>query len=583
MQFVIPTIFSAVDKVTQVTNTISNSVRSLADKSEAANARSSRLWNGIGKGADGAFNKVVNLKNALIATGVAAAGVKLFNLAADTASFADGLATTAGRLGVTTQAYQELTYAAKLQNVEQETLTGSLEKLNKNLGDLHSGQGTLQTKLAKTNPALLKQLKHVKDSEQAFNLISAAIIKLPNQMDRASLAQAAFGKSGQQMLNLIQEGPARIAAMREEARKLGIVLSDEAVAAAQKFDDANDRMKFTIMGLKNSLGSELMPVIQQYMEKATAWVMNNRELIQQKVEAFVTGISNAVQFLVQHSDQLISGFKLLVETLVVLKAISWATAIIQGGQAVAMGILKTIAFLTNAEYRALTIAQWKLNAAMLANPVTLITLAIIALIAIVVVIANKTTGWAETWASAMEWMKAVWAVFKNTLILSWQILKNEFLLFVEDMVTAWKWSQNKLGLLSDEKFAKDKAKIEAERQARLKSISETTQAMIDAGKRVSQGVDWQVRMKTEEEKKHSGINKMFQSPQMQEPEATEPVKPLNPAAKAAFVQQQFNMQSGGKENSQVELIIKDQTGKAEVAKNKNNIPIKLTSTLGQFG
>lgn len=595
MAYVIPSIFTAVDKVTSVTRGIGNSIHELANRASVNSVRAERSLRKIGGAADGVFNKIVNLRSALAVGFVVGGAAKLFNITAEVSAFGDELSTTAARLGMTTQAYQELGYAAKLQNIENETLTKSFEKLNKNLGDLHSNQGTLVSKLKDTNPVLLKQLKHAKDSEQAFNLISAAILKLPNQMQRASLAQAAFGKAGQEMLNLIQAGPDAINKMREEARKLGFVLSDEAVAAAQQFDDAHDRMSFTLQGLKNTIGAGLMPVIQQYMEKGSQWVMNNRELIQSKVAEWVNKFKNGIVFLVEHMDKIILGVKLFVGSLILLKAISiGTTAAIYGirtavflynvilgistalqqksafyvmGNTVAYYAYRGAVMAVQAATYLWTGAQWLLNAAFIASPIGWIVLGIAALVAIVVIIAKKTTGWGETWDSVMKWMGAVWDVFSNNLKLQWLVLKSAFMFMVEGIVLAWKWGQNLIGNISDEQYAKDKARIAEEQRMRVNAIKETTAALIDAGKRATDLPDWKVKWAASD------------SPEA--PAGDAPVKPLNPKAQMQTMVSNYNLNTKG-QNSKTEIIIRDQTGKAEVGKNPNNIPITIKPSIGIF-
>ncbi|HEY5836795.1 phage tail tape measure protein, partial [Streptomyces sp.] len=53
-------------------------------------------------------------------------------------------------------------------------------------------------------------------------------------------------------------------------------------------------------------------------------------------------------------------------------------------------------------------AQWALNSALLANPMTWIILGIVALVAAIVVIATKTTWFQDMWAAAMDGVAAAW-------------------------------------------------------------------------------------------------------------------------------------------------------------------------------
>ena len=421
-KFVIPTIFAAIDKISSPVAKMAASVRRFGDTADISLVRASRSFHKISTASDGIFNKIVNIKNALALAFAGGALKMVFDTVAGIAALGDEIDTTSKRLGVSAQYLQELEFAAKRQNISNETLIGSLEKLNKNVGDLKNGSGSLFSKLKTGNPTLLRQLKHVKNNEQAFNLLIHAIDKLPNQMQKASLAQAAFGKSGQGILNLIQDGPEGLKALREEARKFGGILSDEVIQAAAKFDDANDNMQASIFGLKVTLGSALMPIVTDYMVRLTEWITNNRELIKDKVAEFVDKITQAITWLSENFDTIVTWTKRFVIALASLKAITLlaetaliALKIASFGYNVAVGISAAVtgtmtkavatskvalAAYTVATWLA-TAAQWALNIAMNANPIGIIITAIAGLITLVVAIIKHWETWGETVASFM--------------------------------------------------------------------------------------------------------------------------------------------------------------------------------------
>ncbi len=51
-------------------------------------------------------------------------------------------------------------------------------------------------------------------------------------------------------------------------------------------------------------------------------------------------------------------------------------------------------------------AQWLMNSALLANPITWIVIAIVALIAIIVLIATKTDWFSKAWRASWAWIKS---------------------------------------------------------------------------------------------------------------------------------------------------------------------------------
>lgn len=301
------------------------------------------------------------------------AGKKILDLSNNVAKAGDEAAKNSRRIGFSAEALQELQFAADRSGISAQESLKSFEKLSKNIGDLVANTGSLYTILNKTNPQLLRQLKNAKSNEEAFNLITDAISKLPTDMQKASLAQAAFGRSGQKMLTLIEGGTKGVEALREEARKYGGVISNEAAKASEDFIDAQTNMKFALKGLTNQIGIALMPKIKELSERLTKWIGENKELIKAKVAAFVDKIGKAVDFLIRNAGTLITVIKILIGVFAGLK------------------ILTTI-------MRAVTAATWLFNSALWANPITWIVIAIIALIAAIALLIYY-------WKDIVNWIK----------------------------------------------------------------------------------------------------------------------------------------------------------------------------------
>jgi hypothetical protein len=212
---------------------------------------------------------------AAIGAGVAAVGV----MTQKTAEAGDQFAKTARVIGMTAETFQELDYAAKMSGVDN--LKGSLEKLNKSVADVKGGTGALTTYLKNNDKQLLDQLKNVDSNEEAFNLLMDAIGKAPDEFSRAELAQAAFGKSGQELILLANEGADGIANLREEAQKYGVI-SNEAAANSEAYLDAQARLKAALTGVTTELTAGLMPGLTDTITK---------------IADFIAGIDNWEQIL----------------------------------------------------------------------------------------------------------------------------------------------------------------------------------------------------------------------------------------------------------------------------------------------
>jgi hypothetical protein len=202
---------------------------------------------------------------AALGAGVAAVGIATQK----TAEMGDEYAKTARIIGMTAETFQELDYAAKMSGIDN--LSNSLEKLNKSVADVKSGTGSLTNYLKENDRQLLSQLQNVNSNEEAFNLLMDAINRAPDEFSRAELATAAFGKSGQDLILMANEGAEGISKLREEARKYGVI-SNEAAGNSEEFLDAQSRLKAAVSGVTSELTAKLLPGLTDIITKIAEFI-----------------------------------------------------------------------------------------------------------------------------------------------------------------------------------------------------------------------------------------------------------------------------------------------------------------------
>lgn len=435
----VPTIFTAVDKFSAHLTTMGKNATAFATKVQGIAGQSQRFFSKIGAGADGAFNRIVNLRNAAGVLFAVMAAKKGFDLVGEIANRGDDIDKNSRLVNLNAQAYQKLHFAAMRENVSAEALDKSLSKLNRNVGDLQMNQGSLYTNLKKTNPALLKQLKAVKTNEEAFSILSGVIAKAPNQLQKTALAAQFFGRGGVEMLKLLEVGPDGIAALSKEAEKLGLVLGPQAIADAAKFADVHDNFNTVLLGLKNTIGVALMPVISDLLKKFMAWVSNNRELIKVKVAEFANKIGKLITFLVKNIDKIVLGLKIFIGLLLTLKTIAIGSEVLSFFSSVVGFLPKILPLLTGLGSIvmnwvipafqflgtvAITLGE-TIAAAFVANPVGLIIAAVVALIALVYVIVQKWNDWGAALSLFLGPLGLVISLIQS-LRRNWEMVKNAF-------------------------------------------------------------------------------------------------------------------------------------------------------------
>lgn len=290
-------IFRAIDKMTGPLNKIQRRIRVFAKRARAAMKR---------------VNVAVSRLTRVLATGLkwgfaaaAGAALGLWVAITKTAGAMDDLAKMSRRLEFDIEALQEWGFVAEQSGLGAEKFQQALGKFTKNIGDAKAGTGTLTTLLRKMDPALLKQLKNTNDTSQAFEQYITALRNVKDPMERAALAQAGFGRVGLNLINISKLSAQEIEGLRKEMRNNGIVTLETA-QKAEAFNDALNSFKLSVRGLLFDALGPLFPELQTMLRSMREWTIANREVIKGQVVAFVR------RFLIT-LKQLVSWFRKLQE------------------------------------------------------------------------------------------------------------------------------------------------------------------------------------------------------------------------------------------------------------------------------
>ena len=227
-----------------------------------------------------------------MAIGVGAAGAAIFGLASSTAALGDNVAKTADKLGIGIEELQELRYAAERSGIATDSFDTALEKMVKNLGEAATGTGAAKDALGQLGLSAGDLV--AMSPEAALAVIADRMGEVGTQAERAAIANDIFGRSGVGMLNMLRDGSRGLAVLREDARRTGYVLSEEAARDAEVFQDTLLDLQLIGKGLKNTIGAELMPVVTRTMRSISDWLSGHRPLVQKWAKAFAEAAENAL-------------------------------------------------------------------------------------------------------------------------------------------------------------------------------------------------------------------------------------------------------------------------------------------------
>jgi hypothetical protein len=232
-----------------------------------------------------------------IAAGASAILSALTGTTAVFSEMGDALAKMSGRTGITVETLSELAYAAELSGTDVATLENSVRRMQKTLVEAAKGSSSASEALGQLNLTVADL--QGKSPDEQFKLIADRLSQVQSPALRAALAMKIFGKSGAQLLPLMQDGAAGIEALQKEARDLGLTMSTEDAKAAEVLNDTMDRLWKVIKRTTFVIGSALAPTVEKlagFITRAIVgvnnWVQANKELIVSvfKIAGIVLGV-----------------------------------------------------------------------------------------------------------------------------------------------------------------------------------------------------------------------------------------------------------------------------------------------------
>lgn len=230
-------------------------------------------------------------KGLVIGTAVIASARALEGAISGAVEKADKLGKSAEKLGVGTEYLSAMQHAAKLADVDAGKLDSSLAKLVKTqVAAAQGGEKQIEA-FRLLNVEFADADGKLRKVGPLFDELADRFASMPDGPEKAALAMQVFGKSGTDLIPLLNQGSQGLTRMREEAEKLGIVISGETAKAADHLGDNMDTMKAAFDGVFQKTAQDLMPAMTKLSDQVTA--MATDPAFQQDLADSITAIGKA--------------------------------------------------------------------------------------------------------------------------------------------------------------------------------------------------------------------------------------------------------------------------------------------------
>lgn len=239
----------------------------------------------------GGLSAKMAVVGAAITAAIGGAVYEFAKLTRETINVADEISKSAVKIGISTEELSRLRYAADLSGVSFEQLQKGLLILNRNM----AGVGGESKKVSAAFERLGIETRNadgtLKSSTEVLKQLADAFAQLPDGAEKSALAMAVLGKSGADLIPLLNGGAAELAKLTEEADRFGIVIDTETGRKAEEFNDNLTRLQGAFSAVGTRLAAELLPHLVDF----TNWLIKNQGEIVKAVGNFGNFISGVAR------------------------------------------------------------------------------------------------------------------------------------------------------------------------------------------------------------------------------------------------------------------------------------------------
>jgi hypothetical protein len=218
------------------------------------------------KGVKGALDQVGDSWNKVANFAIAGISVAaITQLVTSTVAAKDALVETAEKIGIASTSLQVYEHAAKVCGTEQGALTSGLGLLQKNMLEAARGNDKAAQGFATLGVNIRDSHGNLKSVDAMLPELADKFAGMTDGTAKTGIAMELLGKSGKEMVPILNLGSAGLAGMKTELEGLGVKLDEAANQRMANFNDDIDRMKTKVGEAGVSIVSGMIPALESLM------------------------------------------------------------------------------------------------------------------------------------------------------------------------------------------------------------------------------------------------------------------------------------------------------------------------------
>ena len=228
----------------------------------------------------------------------AVAGAVGFSLQSAVTGFAqagDGLDKMSARLGISAVKLQEWSFAATHAGAAQEDLEDALKDLSEKIAEVAGGDTGDAAQLFSALGISVKDASgKIRPASDIFEELADAIQRNEDPALRTKMAMVLMGDSGRKLIPMLSGGAQGLDDMAKQARDFGLVMNEDAVAAAAQMTDHMDDMKASVTAVGHEIGYRLSPIVISMSDRFRDLAAANKGALGEKFEKVARSFADAV-------------------------------------------------------------------------------------------------------------------------------------------------------------------------------------------------------------------------------------------------------------------------------------------------
>ncbi len=187
---------------------------------------------------------------------------------------ADEMNDLAAKTGIATERLSAYQLAANQSGTSLDGVAQGLTKLARNMAQAAVGTGTAATSFKAIGVSVVDANGHLRDSDTVLQEVADRFASYNDGTAKAALAQQIFGRSGADLIPMLNLGSQGLKDSADQAKRLGAILGGDTAREADAFNDKMSALKLGLGAVGTRIAAELLPTLNSmsaaFMDSVTS-------------------------------------------------------------------------------------------------------------------------------------------------------------------------------------------------------------------------------------------------------------------------------------------------------------------------